>query len=62
MEIRSIQESEIFDLVINARALYMFLLMPAMVDSVVTSAELMILLIKYWIKNECLRAVGGNVI
>ena len=31
---------------IKAGALYMFLLMPTMVDSVVTSAELMILPIK----------------
>jgi len=40
----------------------MFLLMSAMVDSVVTSAaELMILPIKYWIKNERLRAVEEEI-
>jgi len=36
---------------IKEQALYMFLLMPTMVDSV-SSAELMILPIKCWIKNN----------
>ena len=31
-------------MMIKARALYMFLLMPAMVDSVITSAELSMIL------------------
>ena len=38
----------------------MFLLMPAMAD-IVTSAELMILPIKYQIKNECLRAMEEEI-
>ena len=42
---------------IEAQALYTFPLMPAVVEWVVTSAELMLQLIKYWIKNECLRAM-----
>jgi len=39
----------------------MFLLMPAKVDIVITSAELMILQIKYWTKNERLRAVVEEI-
>ena len=49
-------------MMIKARALYMFLVMPAMVDCVVTSAELMIQPIKYWIKNECLIAVEEEIL
>jgi len=37
----------------------MFLLMPAMVDIVITSAELMIL--KHWTKNERLNAAEEEI-
>ena len=39
----------------KTRALYIFLLMPSVIELVITSAELMIQVIKYWIKNAWLR-------
>ena len=39
----------------------MFLLVPAVVEWVVTSAGLIIQQIKYWIKNEYLRAVEEEI-